>query len=214
VTKPVAWCTALEAEYRALHGSPAIDGGAPSDPDRLAAVHARIHEHPTTALCLSGGGIRSATFALGVLQGLATVGILGKLDYLSTVSGGGYIGGWFTAWLHRILVRCVYRAASLERRQAAVRALDVGGDRPVADSGRALEDRDEVDRGFRRLKPELRAALVVHHYLGLTHEEAAEVLGVPVGTVKSRLNRATSAMRAELQAEARGRERMATETIR
>jgi RNA polymerase sigma-70 factor (ECF subfamily) len=120
----------------------------------------------------------------------------------------------FTAWLHRILVRCVYRAASLERRQAAVRALDVGGDRPVADSGRALEDRDEVDRGFRRLKPELRAALVVHHYLGLTHEEAAEVLGVPVGTVKSRLNRATSAMRAELQAEARGRERMATETIR
>jgi len=40
------------------------------------------------------------------------------------------------------------------------------------------------------------------------------VLGVPVGTVKSRLNRATSAMRAELQAEARGRERMATETIR
>ena len=102
MTKPVAWCTALEAEYRALHGSPAIDGGAPSDPDeRLAAVHARIHEHPTTALCLSGGGIRCATFALGVLQGLATVGILGKLDYLSTVSGGGYIGGWFIAWLHR-----------------------------------------------------------------------------------------------------------------
>ena len=120
----------------------------------------------------------------------------------------------FTAWLNRILVRCVYRAATQERRQAAVRALDVGGDRLVADSGRALEDRDEVDRGFRRLKPDLRAVLVVHHYLGLTYDEAAEVLGVPAGTVKSRLNRATSAMRAELQAEARGRERMATETIR
>ena len=102
MTKPADWCTALEAEYRTLHGSPAIDGAGPSARDeRLAAVHAQIHKHPTSALCLSGGGIRSATFALGVLQGLATVGILGKLDYLSTVSGGGYIGGWFTAWLHR-----------------------------------------------------------------------------------------------------------------
>src|SRR6185295_2481905 len=44
---------------------------------------------------------RSATFALGVLQGLARAGVLGSVDYLSTVSGGGYIGGWFTAWLHR-----------------------------------------------------------------------------------------------------------------
>ena len=103
MTKPPAgWCTALEAEYRALHGTAAIDGPPPASHDeRLAAVHAQIHKHPTSALCLSGGGIRSATFALGVLQGLATVGILGKLDYLSTVSGGGYIGGWFTAWLHR-----------------------------------------------------------------------------------------------------------------
>lgn len=120
----------------------------------------------------------------------------------------------FTAWMHRILVRSVYRAATLERRQTAVRALDVGGDRPVADSSHALEDRDQIDRGFRRLKPELRAALVVHHYLGLTYDEAAEVLGVPAGTVKSRLNRATAAMRAELDAEARSRDPMATETIR
>jgi hypothetical protein len=51
-----------------------------------------------TALCLSGGGIRSATFALGVLQGFARKGLLGSFDYLSTVSGGGYIGGWLTAW--------------------------------------------------------------------------------------------------------------------
>ena len=102
MTKPADWCSALEAEYHALHGSPAIEGDGASDRDeRLAAVHAQIHKHSTTALCLSGGGIRSATFSLGVLQGLATVGILGKLDYLSTVSGGGYIGGWFTAWLHR-----------------------------------------------------------------------------------------------------------------
>lgn len=53
------------------------------------------------ALCLSGGGIRSATFALGVLQGLAKHGLLNKFHYLSTVSGGGYAGSWLTAWIHR-----------------------------------------------------------------------------------------------------------------
>jgi hypothetical protein len=56
---------------------------------------------PLSALCISGGGIRSATFALGVLQGLADQGILSEFDYLSTVSGGGYIGGWLTSWQQR-----------------------------------------------------------------------------------------------------------------
>lgn len=56
---------------------------------------------PLSALCISGGGIRSATFALGALQGLAQAGILSGLDYLSTVSGGGYIGSWLTAWKQR-----------------------------------------------------------------------------------------------------------------
>ncbi|MGH9393171.1 MAG: hypothetical protein ACRD1E_03310 [Terriglobales bacterium] len=58
-------------------------------------------DHKPSALCLSGGGIRSATFCLGVLQGLAEKGVLGTFDLLSTVSGGGYIGGWLTAWIHR-----------------------------------------------------------------------------------------------------------------
>lgn len=65
----------------------------------LRYIHAR---HPKRAgLCLSGGGIRSATFGLGVLQSLARLGLLDKFDYLSTVSGGGYIGSWLTAWIHR-----------------------------------------------------------------------------------------------------------------
>lgn len=54
-----------------------------------------------SALCFSGGGIRSATFNLGVLQGLARLGILGRFDYLSSVSGGGYIASWLRAWMHR-----------------------------------------------------------------------------------------------------------------
>lgn len=54
-----------------------------------------------SALCLSGGGVRSATFNLGILQGLARHGLLDKFDYLSTVSGGGFIGGWLSAWIRR-----------------------------------------------------------------------------------------------------------------
>jgi hypothetical protein len=54
-----------------------------------------------SALCLSGGGVRSAVFNLGILQGLARCGLLDKFDYLSTVSGGGFIGGWLTAWIYR-----------------------------------------------------------------------------------------------------------------
>src|SRR5690606_22582850 len=62
------------------------------------------------ALCLSGGGIRSATFNLGVLQGLARAGILEKFDYLSSVSGGGYIAGWLKAWMSREGTRAVLDA--------------------------------------------------------------------------------------------------------
>ena len=52
-----------------------------------------------SALCLSGGGIRSAAFALGVIEGLAKRNVLAAFDYLSTVSGGGFAGGWLSAWL-------------------------------------------------------------------------------------------------------------------
>ncbi|MCC9020141.1 patatin-like phospholipase family protein [Flavobacterium lipolyticum] len=52
-------------------------------------------------LAFSGGGIRSATFNLGILQKLASLGVLDKIDYISTVSGGGYIGTWYTSWIKR-----------------------------------------------------------------------------------------------------------------
>lgn len=74
---------ALRREREAIWG--ADQGGAPV-PEQAA-------------LCLSGGGIRSAAFCLGVLQALAKGGLLQRFHYLSTVSGGGYIGGWLQAWL-------------------------------------------------------------------------------------------------------------------
>jgi hypothetical protein len=67
---------------------------------RLKRLYAGIREEKLAALCLSGGGIRSATFGLGVVQGLARKGLLDKFHYLSTVSGGGYLGSWLSAWIY------------------------------------------------------------------------------------------------------------------
>jgi hypothetical protein len=94
----------LEEEFVALHGPLPGPARGVDDGDRLPALYEAIHALPEkrAALCLSGGGIRSATFALGVLQGLARAGLLTQFHYLSTVSGGGYIGGWLTAWIHRV----------------------------------------------------------------------------------------------------------------
>jgi hypothetical protein len=94
----------LEAEFVALHGElPADYPTSTAREIRLKALWAAVHDlkEPRTALCMSGGGIRSATFGLGVLQGLARCGLLDKFHYLSTVSGGGYIGSWLSAWIHR-----------------------------------------------------------------------------------------------------------------
>jgi RNA polymerase sigma-70 factor (ECF subfamily) len=119
----------------------------------------------------------------------------------------------FDAWLHRVLIRCVYREANRERRRSW-RTVQVPEIASYPDTARDVEDRDALDRGFRRLRPEHRVVLVLHHYLGFSDDEAAEALSVPAGTIKSRLNRATSALRAELEADARSADRMAVGTVR
>src|SRR6185369_309784 len=82
---------------------PAPNGDGPKKREGISRKQAeRVHAGTLrSALYLSGGGIRSATFNLGILQGLARHGILEKFDYLSTVSGGGFIGGWLSAWICR-----------------------------------------------------------------------------------------------------------------
>lgn len=109
----------------------------------------------------------------------------------------------FEPWLHRILVRTCYAEARRHRDWSAqIRVLPVDG--PTSpDATVSFADRDEVDRGFRRLPPEQRAILVLHHYLGLTPTEIAETLGIPAGTARSRLHYAHRAMRAALEAVAR-----------
>ncbi|HTU19394.1 MAG TPA: patatin-like phospholipase family protein [Gemmataceae bacterium] len=75
----------------------------PSDGEEPLLEKARSNAHgmELVGLAFSGGGIRSATFNLGLLQGLADLELLRYIDYLSTVSGGGYIGSWLAAWIYR-----------------------------------------------------------------------------------------------------------------
>ncbi len=73
--------------------------------EQLKSANERAHRSRLLGLAFSGGGIRSATFNLGVLQALAEMKLLKLVHYLSTVSGGGYIGSWFRAWLHRTEVK-------------------------------------------------------------------------------------------------------------
>jgi RNA polymerase sigma factor (sigma-70 family) len=109
----------------------------------------------------------------------------------------------FEAWIRRLLVNACYR----EARRAKRRLHAEGQVRPIetaaADPAHVTADRDELERVFRTLAPEGRALIVLHYYLGLPMHETAQALGLPVGTVKSRLHRTKTQLRASLEADAR-----------
>lgn len=84
---------------RPSHADPAV--AASVGPSGEDAPIRRALDMDLLGLAFSGGGIRSATFNLGVLQALSKIGLLRQCDYLSTVSGGGYIGSWLSAWIRR-----------------------------------------------------------------------------------------------------------------
>ena len=108
----------------------------------------------------------------------------------------------FDAWLHRLLVNACADQGRHRRRWSAEIHI-VPTEPAAADAAETMADRDQLERGFRRLKPDQRAVLVLHFYLGLTAPEIAETLGIPVGTAKSRLHYATETLRAALDADAR-----------
>ncbi len=108
----------------------------------------------------------------------------------------------FDAWLHRLLVNtCTDMIRSRTRLTANVRAIEM--DLPSPDHSRAIIERDELERGFRRLRPEQRVVVVMRYYLGLSLPEVADTLAIPVGTAKSRLHYAMETLRAALEADAR-----------
>jgi len=119
----------------------------------------------------------------------------------------------FEPWLHRILTNACYAEARRRRRWSeGIQVLSV---EPVhgTDDYATVDNRDQLERAFRRLTVQQRAVLVFHHYLGLPLPEVAVRIGIPLGTVKSRMHHAKRALRASLDAEARKRptsqERMA-----
>lgn len=93
----------LDAELDAVRASRRLRNGPTEDepPFEGDSAAERAEAARLSALAFSGGGIRSATFNLGVAQGLARLGLLRTFDYLSINSGGGYIGGWLLAWIRR-----------------------------------------------------------------------------------------------------------------
>jgi RNA polymerase sigma-70 factor (ECF subfamily) len=109
----------------------------------------------------------------------------------------------FDAWVHRLLVHaCIDEARRTRRHRFDVELTEL--DTPsMTDPVSAIADRDQLERGFLRLDPELRAVIVLHHYLDLPLPAVAAIVGIPLGTAKSRLHRALGLMRAALDADAR-----------
>jgi RNA polymerase sigma-70 factor (ECF subfamily) len=109
----------------------------------------------------------------------------------------------FDAWSYRLLVHACYAEGRRTRQWSPnLRLLPV--DEPeTADGTSSVIDRDQLERGFRRLSIDHRAVVVLHHYLDMPLDTVAETLGVPTGTVRSRLHHAMRGLRAALDADAR-----------
>ena len=109
----------------------------------------------------------------------------------------------FDAWLHRLLVRaCIDEARRVRRHRVDVELTAIHAP-TVDDPASSVVARDQLERGFLRLDPEMRAVIVLHHYLDLPMPTVAATLGIPLGTAKSRLHRALDLMRAALEADSR-----------
>jgi RNA polymerase sigma-70 factor (ECF subfamily) len=161
----------------------------------------------------------SLALALGDRLHNASVRILRDLDLAEDASQQAIVAIWrdlpqlrdlsrFEAWAYRILIRICYAEARKERRWSPkLRVLD--RDAGTSHEMEAVVRRDQLERGFRRLSVEQRAVVVLHHYLDMPLAEVSETLGIPAGTVRSRLFYAMRGLRAALDADARSTAREA-----
>jgi RNA polymerase sigma-70 factor (ECF subfamily) len=109
----------------------------------------------------------------------------------------------FGAWSYRIVVRAAYAEASRRRRWFVTPAFLANPPSAEHDHARAVADRDQLERGFRRLSVEHRAVVALKYFADRTDDQIAEILEIPVGTVRSRLHHSLRRLRAELDADAR-----------
>lgn len=106
------------------------------------------------------------------------------------------------AWSYRLLVRACQD--EMRKRRGRPPVLPLVADHGAVDQSiGSLADRDQLERAFRDLSPEQRAAVVLHYYRDLSLSEIAEVLGVPIGTIRSRLHYARRSIRAAVEADTR-----------
>jgi RNA polymerase sigma-70 factor (ECF subfamily) len=109
----------------------------------------------------------------------------------------------FEAWAHRLIVNACHAEARRERRHGANLRLVATDDPVVLDSASRIANQLQLDQAFRQLGVEHRTVVVLIHYVGLSAAEAAEAMGTPVGTVRSRLHYALKALRAAVEADSR-----------
>ena len=109
----------------------------------------------------------------------------------------------FEAWSYRLLVRACYAEGRKAKSWTPGLHLLPADESTGTNEVDAVHDRDQLERGFRRLSIDHRAVVVLHHYLDLPLDRVADVLGVPLGTVRSRLYYAMRGLRAALDADAR-----------
>ena len=152
--------------------------------DLTTAIGARLHR-------VALGILRDRDLAEDAMQA-ALVQIWRSLPSLRDPSS-------FEAWTTKLLVNACYAEAKRAKRWLPHVLEDVSG----RDDLRSVLDRDQIERAFARLSLDQRTVLVLRYYLDQPAETVASVLGVPVGTVHSRLHRATDAMRSSLAADAR-----------
>jgi RNA polymerase sigma-70 factor, ECF subfamily len=104
----------------------------------------------------------------------------------------------FDAWLHRLLVRSCIDALRRRRSRPIELELHPIREPTVSDIASDVADREIVDNALRRLDPSWRAIVVLHYFLGMPLPEASAILGIPLGTAKSRLHRSLGLMRSAI----------------
>lgn len=119
----------------------------------------------------------------------------------------------FEAWMRQLLVRACFDMIRRKRRAPTEIQLTPDGEPAITNTEWAVGVHDQLERGLARIPVDQRAAIVLVYYLDLPLADAAQAMGVPVGTAKSRLNRAIQAMRAAIDADDREPTRAAERVI-
>lgn len=136
--------------------------------------------------------------------------ILGDRERAQDAVQDAYVRAWrdlptlrdphrFDGWLYRLLVRSCYDELRRNRRRGIEVELKVIDHPSVADAQAVSADRAQLDWALRRLDRDLRTTVVLFYFLGMSLDEVADALGIPLGTAKSRLHRARASLRAALQ---------------